>query len=106
MLLMRREYFDAIRRGEKTTTLRYWKRRMVRAGSVHRVPGLGRLRIESVEPIAEGDLTDAHARDDGLGGAAALRRALDETYDPARREGRRLYLVRFTWLAPTGPGGT
>ena len=106
MLLMKREYFDAIRRGDKTTTLRYWKRRMVRAGSVHRVPGLGRVRIESVEPVDEGDLTDAHARDDGLPDAAALRRALGEAYGPDRREGRRLYLVRFTWLAPTGPGGT
>ncbi len=40
MLLMKKKYFEPIRRGAKTTTLRYWLRPRVKYGSVHKIPGL------------------------------------------------------------------
>ena len=97
MLLMKRIYFDAIRRGEKTTTLRYWRRAQVRPGAVHLIRGLGSVRIDEVTVVRPDDLTDAHARADGFENLAALDEALDAMYPPDRRQGRELYLVRFTF---------
>ncbi len=99
MLLMKKIYFDAIRRGEKTTTLRYWRRAQVRAGAIHLIRGLGKVRIDEVTIVQPADLTDDHARADGFDDLAALREALDAMYPPDRRDGRQLYLVRFTFPA-------
>jgi hypothetical protein len=98
MLLMKKIFYDAIRDGTKTTTLRFWQRRMVRPGSEHRIRGLGRVRIDEVRPVELSDLTEADARADGLAGLEALRVALDEMYPPEQRKGRTLYLVGFTFL--------
>lgn len=102
MLLMKKAYFEAIRAGRKTTTLRYWKHRRVRPGSEHTVPGLGRVRIESVREVSLEQLTEADARSDGFESLADLRKALAECYDQTERSRRALYLVSFTY--PVGPG--
>jgi len=96
MLLMKKVFFEAIRSGGKTTTLRYWRRRMVRPGSLQTIPGLGKVRIDEAACVELADLTDADAQADGLTDLKALRAALHDLYPPARREGRKLYLVRFT----------
>ena len=98
MLLMKKVYFQAIRSGAKTTTLRYWRRRQVRVGSVHKIRGLGLIRIEDVRRVEPNDLTDAHARADGFTSLSELMAALDAMYPPADHEGRELYLVEFTFL--------
>ena len=98
MLLMKRIYFDAIRRGEKTTTLRYWRWAHVRRDRVQQIRGLGGLRIDEVSVVDLGDLTDAHAHADGFEDLAALGEALDAMYPAEKRQGRQLYLVRFTFL--------
>ena len=95
MLLMKKRYFGAIRAGRKTTTLRYWLRPHVRAGSIHLVPGLGRIRIEGIEPVEPEALNRADARADGFPSLAALRKALEGLYPPGWRDGRTLYRVRF-----------
>jgi hypothetical protein len=100
MLLLKKQFFPAVRSGAKTTTLRYWRRRQARPGSVHRVPGLGRVRIESVEPLGARTLTEDDARADGFDSLEALRETLDHLYPRRRREGRTLYRVRFTFLDP------
>ena len=99
MLLMKKQFFDAIRTGRKTSTIRYWRRAIVAAGSVHNIRGLGRIRIDRVRTVTLGELTAADARDDGFETLAALKRALREMY-PARRRGncRRLYQIHFTFL--------
>ena len=99
MLLMRKEFFEDIRAGTKTTTLRYWRWCHVRAGGVQTVPGLGKVRIEAARPIEPRELTDEDARTDGFDNVAALRRALDRLYPPTQRAGRRLYQIRFTFLS-------
>jgi hypothetical protein len=98
MLLMKKQFFDAIRTGQKTTTLRYWRRRMVAPGSVHRVRGLGRVQIDSVAEVAAADLTDANAQADGFDTLAQLTETLDTLYPPADRQDRRLYKVSFIFL--------
>ncbi len=99
MLLMKKVFFDAIRSGRKTTTLRYWPRRMVRPESLHTIPGLGKVRIDSAEPTELAKLTDDDAKTDGFENIQALKDALDELYPPDARQDRTLYLVRFTLIA-------
>lgn len=101
MLLMKKRFFEAIRTGRKTTTLRYWTRRMVRPGSEHTVRGLGRVHIDAVEPVNLSELTDADARADGLAALSELRDALEQMYTPAQRSQRTLYRVRFSLLTGT-----
>jgi len=98
MLLMRKEFFEAIRAGAKTTTLRFWRSARVRPDSVHTMPGLGRVLVTSVRQVRPGELTDDDARRDGFAGAAELRTALRRLYPPGRRRGRRLFLVGFRLL--------
>jgi len=103
MLLMKKQFFDAIRTGRKTTTLRYWRSPLVAAGSVHNIRGLGRIRIDQVLPVRLQDLTAADARADGFETLTALKRALKEMY-PTRSSGdrRRLYQIHFTFLPEAG----
>ena len=103
MLLIKKRFFDDIRSGRKTTTLRYWSRCRVRANSVHTVPGLGAVRIDAAGPVEPDELTDEDARADGFAGLRDLAEALDELYPLDQRDGRRLFLVRFTYL-PAGRG--
>lgn len=98
MLLMRKCFFDDIRAGTKTTTLRYWRCCRVRAGSLHTIPGLGKVRIESVQTIGPGDLGERDASADGFGTLRALKRTLHRLYSPGARAGRKLYKVCFTYL--------
>jgi len=98
MLLMKKEFFEAIRTGRKTTTFRYWLRRMVAPDSVHTIRGLGRVRITTVEAVDARDIRDADAQADGFDTAEALMASLDELYPPQDRPGRQLYHVSFAFL--------
>ena len=103
MLLMKKTFFDAIRAGAKSTTLRYWQRPMVRPGSMHKIRGLGALRVDDVRPITDKDITDDDARADGLAGRAELTALLAELYTPSQRLRRTLYRVTFTYLGQVNP---
>ena len=107
MLLMKKEFFDAIRSGAKTTTLRFWRHRRVRPGSIHTVRGLGVVRIDSVREAALAELTEADAAADGFTSLDDLRAALARMYPDAHlaapagaadNDARKLYLVHFTFL--------
>jgi len=100
MLLMQKKYFDAIRAGRKTTTLRFWRSCRVRPQSRHRVPGLGTIRIEDVRTVDWDELTDADARSDGFPCLEALKQALHELYPAEARTGRNLYRIHFVLLWP------
>ena len=103
MLLMKKQFFEAIRTGRKTTTLRYWRRAIVAAGSVHNIRGLGRIRIDRVRAVRLRDLTAADARADGFETLAALKRALREMYPGGGPSSpRRLYHIHFTFLPEPG----
>ena len=98
MLFMKKQYFDAIRSGRKTTTLRYWRGRLVRPDSIHSVRGLGRVHVQDVREVRLEQLTDADAQADGFDTLAELKRTLDEYYPPEKRQGRTLYQVRFSFV--------
>lgn len=100
---MKKIFFDAIRSEAKTTTLRYWRRPMVRPGSVHSIPGLGAVRIEDVQAIYPEEITDDDARADGFADPAGLSAALTGLYTSDQRRDRTLYKVTFTLLASAGP---
>ena len=95
---MKKMFFDAIRSGQKTTTLRYWHYPRVKPGSVHAVPGLGRLAINDVQAVKLADLTNDDARDDGFESLRALRKTLSVLYPISHRQGRTLYRVTFRYV--------
>jgi hypothetical protein len=104
MLMMKKQFFAAIRSGEKTTTLRYWRYAMVKPGSVHNVRGLGRVCVDAVTVVEEAALTDEQARADGFATREALCEALAAMYPPDSRVGRRLYCVRFRSIPDEAAG--
>ena len=99
MLLMKKIFFDAIRCGTKTTTLRYWRWAHVKAGTYQKVRGLGVLKIDEVHPIDPAELTDADAQADGFADLPALLAALDELYPPSQRNSRKLFKIDFTLVS-------
>lgn len=100
MLLMKKKFFEAIRGGRKNTTLRYWRVRRIRPGSVHTVPGLGKVHVESVGEVDPEGLDDGDARRDGFANAAELRAELRRLYPASVRAERKLYLLRFKLVEP------
>jgi hypothetical protein len=84
-LLFKKCFVEAIRCGIKTTTLRRWASPpRARAGQRVFSPGVGWLRVEAVEWLANLDrLTDADARADGFENVAAMKRALRRIYPDA-----------------------
>ena len=80
MLLFKRKFLDAIRSGTKTQTIRLWKHRMMRSGQRSYIPGVGPIRITSVEQVDVDSLTDADAIPDGFPTATALQDELHTLY--------------------------
>ena len=99
-ILFKKQFLDAIRRGDKTTTLRRWKSCHLHAGCRARVPGLGWLNIISCDKIDLKDLTEADAVSDGFQSLKALRKTLAQIYPNCATDGRHWYRVVFT---PEGP---
>ena len=95
MLLFKRKFFDAIRRGEKTQTIRLWKHRMMRSGQRSYIPGVGPIRITAVEPVDLDALTDADAVPDGFPTAAALQQELRTIYGEQLKNGHQAFRVVF-----------
>ncbi len=105
MLLMKKRFFDAIRSGRKTTTIRYWRRRMVRPESIHRIRGLGLVKIDQIQTVTADSLTEDDARADGFARIDELMQTLSEIYPELKTDQangnnveRQLYLVKFTYL--------
>ena|SRR5439155_9689903 len=94
-LLFKKIFWDAIRDGNKRTTIRRWNAPRLRAGQRAFAPGLGWLRIEAVDVIELDHLTDADARTDGFETLVAMKRALRSLYPSHRRDGRKWFRVTF-----------
>jgi hypothetical protein len=95
MLLFKRKFLDAIRSGTKTQTIRLWKFRRMRAGQRSYIPGIGHIRITSIEQVNLDDLTDADAIPDGFSSAAALRAELHTIYGDQIAAGHQAYRIVF-----------
>jgi len=94
-LLFKKEFFDAIRRGRKTTTLRRWKSCWLEAGSRVHTPGLGWLRIISCDNAKLDKLTRADARADGFDSLAKLNATLQRLYPDQKRDGKQWFRIVF-----------
>ncbi len=103
MLLLKKHLVALVRAGKKRQTIRLWSRPIVFAGQISYTPGLGRLRIVSVEELPGFDaLTEADAVADGFTDRAALLAELHRNY-PIIPPGKRLFRVVFQWpLRVTG----
>jgi hypothetical protein len=96
MLLFKKKFLPAIRSGEKTQTIRLWKFRHMRAGQKSYIPGVGHIRITSVEPVDVEALTDADAIPDGFPTAAALQTELRTIYGKKLAQGCKAFRIVFT----------
>ncbi|MCA9102226.1 MAG: ASCH domain-containing protein [Pirellulales bacterium] len=100
MLLFKKKYLDAIRRGEKTQTIRLWPHRRMRVGQRSYIPGVGYIRIESVDEVALGRLTDDDARRDGFPDRATLLAEIEQLYVNEPSERHRPFRIIFSMLSP------
>jgi hypothetical protein len=99
VLLFKREFLPAIRRGEKTQTIRLWKYRRMKAGQRSYIPGAGAIGITAVDEVDLDRLTDADARPDGFDSADQLRARLTQLYPNQLARGYRAYRVVFVLLS-------
>jgi len=99
MLLFKKKFLEAIRRGDKTQTVRLWKHRRMRAGQRSYIPGAGYIRVDAVDEVELHDLTDEDAVRDGFASAAQLRSEIDMLYREQITAGFRAYRVRFHAVA-------
>jgi hypothetical protein len=99
VLLFKREFLPAIRRGEKTQTIRLWKHRRMKPGQRSYIPGAGAIRVTAVDEVDLDRLTDADARPDGFETAEQLRAELARLYPDQLARGRRAYRVVFVLLS-------
>lgn len=83
--------------GEKTQTVRLWRKCRVRVGQRSYIPGAGYIMIDSVDPIRLDELTDTDARLDGFPDAVALRAEIQVLYAEEQRS-LQAFRVRFTRL--------
>src|SRR5215468_6204279 len=95
MLLFKKKFLPAIRSGEKTQTIRLWKFRHMRTGQRSYIPGIGHIRITSVEPVDIDALTDADAIPDGFESAAALQHELRTIYGDKLAAGYQAFRIAF-----------
>lgn len=98
MLLFKKKFLDAIRRGEKTQTIRVWKHRRYKAGQRSYIPGVGYIRILTVDQVDLAQLTDADALPDGFESADALRAELAQLYADPKHAGHKAFRVQFCLL--------
>jgi len=100
MLLFKKRFLAAIRRGEKTQTVRLWKFARMRAGQRSYIPGAGYIRVTAVEEVRLEELTDEDARRDGFETAVALRTEIATLYPEQLAAGHRAYRILFHLLPP------
>jgi hypothetical protein len=99
MLLFKKKFLPAIRRGEKTQTIRLWKHRRMKAGQRSYIPGAGHIRITTVEEVCLEQLTDADAQPDGFATADQLRLEITRLYPQQLAQGYLAYRIRFALLS-------
>ncbi|MDO4573704.1 MAG: ASCH domain-containing protein [Planctomycetia bacterium] len=80
MLRFKKKFYDAIRSGQKTQTIRLWKFRRFKPGQKSLIPGIGPIGIDAVDEVFLDDLTDADAVPDGFSDVASLRAELESIY--------------------------
>ena len=84
---------EGVRRGEITTTIRFWLRPHVKAGNRYRMEE-GEIEVDSIEPIGFPDITPQLARASGFAGL------LDLLKVAKHGSGDQIYLIHFHYVPP------
>jgi len=84
---------DGLRRGEITSSVRFWVHPHVRVGGRYRMEE-GQIEVDSIELIGLPDITPELARESGFLGV------LDLLKIAKHGRGENIYLVRFHYLPP------
>ncbi len=95
MLLFKKKFLPAIRSGEKTQTIRLWRWRMMKAGQRSYIPGIGYIRIVTVDEVRLEELTDEDALPDGFPTADALQAELQALYGEKIAAGHSAFRIVF-----------
>ncbi len=98
MLLFKKKFLPAIRAGTKTQTVRLWKVLRYRAGQRSYIPGVGYIKIESIDRVTLEELTELDAQLDGFDNLAALLTELQTMYADELAAGNQAYRVTFRLL--------
>lgn len=98
MLLFKKKFLAAIRRGDKTQTIRLWKHRRMRAGQRSYIPGVGYIRIVAVDSVQLDSLTEDDANRDGFDSLESLRAEIEQLYAEQMAAGYQAYRVVFEVL--------
>jgi len=82
---------EGVRRGEITSSVRFWVRPHVRVGGRYRMEE-GEIEVDSIETIGFPDITPQLARESGFLGVVDLLKVAKHG------RGENIYLVRFHYL--------
>jgi hypothetical protein len=83
-----------VQRGEITSSIRIWQSPRVKAGNRYASTGVGQIEVDSIEPMAMGDITPELARASGFHGVVDLLKIAKHGH------GTNVYLVRFHYVRP------
>jgi hypothetical protein len=84
---------DGVRRGEITSSVRFWTRPHVKVGNRYPMEE-GQIEIDSITPIGLPDITPVLARESGFLGVIDLLKVAQHG------KGQNIYLVRFHYVPP------
>ncbi len=92
-MLFTKKLRDRVRSGEITCSVRIWKQPRVKVGGRYAlVPG--EIEVETIDELELADITPELARRSGFKGVIDLLKTAQHG------RGRRIFLVRFHYLAP------
>ena len=94
-MLFTKRLREGIRRGRIKTSVRIWARPRVTVGGRYSMEG-GHVVVDSITPIAIGDITDKVARESGFENVNDLLRVAKHG------RGDNVYLIGFHYLPPGG----
>ncbi|MGL6196152.1 MAG: ASCH domain-containing protein [Thermoguttaceae bacterium] len=98
MLLFKKKFISLILKGQKTQTIRLWKHCRFKSGQRSYTPGVGYIRVESIEQVTLESLTDDDAILDGFETASALKEEIQSIYGEKIEAGYKPFKVRFSIL--------
>src|SRR5436305_15334784 len=84
---------DGLRRGEITSSVRFWVHPHVRVGGRYRMEE-GQIEVDSIELIGLPDITPELARESGFLGVLDLLKIAKHS------RGENIYLIRFHYVRP------
>ncbi|MEA3038623.1 MAG: hypothetical protein QOE79_1136 [Sphingomonadales bacterium] len=98
-MMFARRLREGIREGRITCSVRIWTRPHVKVGGAYAIEG-GQIVVDSIRPIALGDVTGALARQSGFEGVVDLLKVAKHG------RGTNVYLIDFHFVPAGEPGLT